>query len=354
MIRLPRLAARSVEIGELLDTFLVCAVTMVLIIRLQLFLTNYPQLGGGGLHIAHVLWGGLLMMIAIVIAVSFITRAARQVAAVVGGLGFGFFIDEIGKFVTSDVNYFFKPTAAMIYIIFIAMWFSFRALQRHRGFSQLEYLVNAIELVKEAAVRDLDVSERRRALHLLDLADQSDPMVAPLREVVREADAAPARDPVAVERWALGLRDFYLRIVALPRFPILIGVVFCGFAIASLIEIFGLTLFTGDRDHLSLLEILSIASSLVSGLFAAIGVVMLRTRERLDAYRWFERSVLVSIFVTQVFAFAKSEFSAVFGLGLYLLLWATLRYAIGIERKVGVSPPSGPGPAGTPSPALAR
>jgi hypothetical protein len=45
MIRLPRLAARSVEIGELLDTFLVCAVTMVLIIRLQLFLTTIRSLG---------------------------------------------------------------------------------------------------------------------------------------------------------------------------------------------------------------------------------------------------------------------------------------------------------------------
>jgi hypothetical protein len=354
MIRLPRLAARGVEIGELLDTFLVCSVTMVLIIRLQLFLTNYPQLGGGGLHIAHVLWGGLLMMIAIVIAVSFITRAARQVAAVVGGLGFGFFIDEIGKFVTSDVNYFFKPTATMIYIIFIAMWFSFRALQRHRGFSKLEYLVNAIELLKEAAIRDLDVSERRRALHLLDLADQSDPMVAPLREVVRGADAAPAREPAAVERFALGLRDRYFRLVARPRFPVLLGLVFCGFAIASLVQIVSLTLVAGDREHLSLLEILSIASSLASGLLAGIGVYVFRTGERIDAYRWFERSVLVAIFLTQVFAFAKSEFSAVFGLGLYLLLWVTLRYAIGVERKSGVSPRPARGPGGRPNPALAR
>jgi len=354
MIRLPRLTARSVEIGELLDTFLVCAVTMVLIIRLQLFLTNYPQLGGGGLHIAHVLWGGLLMMVAIVIAVSFITRAARQVAAVLGGLGFGFFIDEIGKFVTEDVNYFFKPTATMIYIIFIAMWFSFRALQRHRGFSQLEYLVNAIELVKEAAIRDLDESERRRALQLLDRSNQADPMVEPLREVVREADAAPAREPVAIERFILAIRDRYMRVVALPRFPVVLAFVFCGFAAASLIEIVSLTLTTGDRDHLSLLEILSIGSSLVSGLFAAIGVLQFRARERIDAYRWFERSVLVSIFLTQVFAFAKSEFSAVFGLGLYLLLWVTLRYAIGVERKVGASPRPAPAPAGTPHPASAR
>jgi hypothetical protein len=348
------LSARSVEIGELLDTFLVCAVTMILVIRLQLFLTNYPQLGGGGLHIAHVLWGGLLMMIAIVIAVSYITRAARQVAAVIGGLGFGFFIDELGKFITSDVNYFFKPTAMLIYIIFIAMWLSFRALARHRGFSQREYLVNAIELVKEAAVRDLDQTERRRALQLLDLADQSDPMVAPLREVLHEADAAPAREPVAVERWVIELRDRYVRIVALPRFPILIGIVFCGFAVASLAQVVTLTLTTGNRDHLSLLEILSIASSLVSGFFAALGVFRFRAGERMAAYRWFDRSVLVSIFVTQVFAFAKSEFSAVFGLGLYLLLWVTLRYAIGLERKLGATPIPVPAPAGTPRPALAR
>jgi hypothetical protein len=354
MIRLPRLTARSVEIGELLDTFLVCAVTMILIIRLQLYLTNYPQLGGHGLHIAHVLWGGLLMMIAIVIAVSFITRTARQVAAAVGGLGFGFFIDELGKFITEDVNYFYKPTAALIYIIFIAMWLSFRALQRHRGFSQLEYLVNGIEFVKEAAIRDLDETERRRALELLDRADQSNPMVAPLREVLHQAQAAPAREPAALERAILRLRDAYLRIVEWPRFVIVIGLVFCGLAIASLGEIVTLALSAGDRDHLSFIEIASLASSLVSGVFAAMGVVRLRAGERLGAYRMFERSVLVSIFVTQVFAFAQSEFSAVFGLGLYLLLWVSLRYSIGLERKVGASASQAPGPARTPRPALAR
>jgi hypothetical protein len=353
MIRLPRLTARSVELGELLDTFLVCSVATILVIRLQLYLTNYPQLGGHGLHIAHVLWGGLAMMVAIVTAISFITRAARQVAAVVGGIGFGFFIDELGKFITSDVNYFFKPTAALIYIIFIAMWLSFRALQRHRGFSQREYLVNAIELIKEAAVRDLDETERRRALELLELADQSDPMVAPLREVLHQAEVAPAREPVALERAVFRLRDAYLRVVARPHFSIVIGLVFCGLAIASLGETVTLAL-TGDRDHLSLIELLSFASSFTSGAFAALGVYRLRAGHRMEAYRMFDRSVLVSIFVTQVFAFAHSEFSAVFGLGLYLLIWATLRYAIGLERKVGATAKPAPAPAGTPHPALAR
>jgi hypothetical protein len=99
---------------------------------------------------------------------------------------------------------------------------------------------------------------------------------------------------------------------------------------------------------------MSVASSLVSGIFALIGIYRLRGRHRMAAYRWFDRSVLVSIFVTQVFAFAKSEFSATFALGLYVLIWAMLRYMIGLERKIGAREKPAPAPARTPRPALAR
>src|SRR6266511_699235 len=141
--------------GPLLDTVLVCAVGTILLIRTELWLTNYPQLGGHGLHIAHLLWGGLAMLIAIGILVSFLGPFARQVGAVLGGLGLGFFIDELGKFVTSDNNYFYKPTAAIIYIFFIVFFLIARALQRRRELTPREYLVNALELAKDGAVRDM-------------------------------------------------------------------------------------------------------------------------------------------------------------------------------------------------------
>ena len=36
----------------------------VLVTRLYLTLTGFPKVGGGGLHLAHLLWGGLLMLAA--------------------------------------------------------------------------------------------------------------------------------------------------------------------------------------------------------------------------------------------------------------------------------------------------
>ncbi len=54
---LPRDPASSSHITG----FLVTTLATVVLTRLLLGLTGFPQLGGGGVHISHVLWGGLLM-----------------------------------------------------------------------------------------------------------------------------------------------------------------------------------------------------------------------------------------------------------------------------------------------------
>ncbi len=110
---------RSIRARDLLEIFFVSAVFSLLLVRFFLFVTGYPQLGGDGLHIAHMLWGGLLMLISITLLLAFLGRRVQQLAAVLGGLGFGVFIDEIGKFITSDNNYFFRPTIGILYAIFV-------------------------------------------------------------------------------------------------------------------------------------------------------------------------------------------------------------------------------------------
>ena len=57
---------RVLKLSRLLETFFIASVTFILVIRAFLASTGYPQLRGHGLHIAHLLWGGLLMLIALI------------------------------------------------------------------------------------------------------------------------------------------------------------------------------------------------------------------------------------------------------------------------------------------------
>jgi hypothetical protein len=83
----------------------------------------------------------------------------------------------------------------------------------------------------------------------------------------------------------------------------------------------------------------SLAASLVVGGLVVVGIVVLR-RSRLEAYRWFLRATLVSIFVGQVFAFYLEQLAALVGLTVSVLFWITLRYTIHEEEDMIGQPDS--------------
>ncbi len=100
--------------------------------------------------------------------------------------------------------------------------------------------------------------------------------------------------------------------------------------------------YVSDRiGDLSFVNLASLASSCLSALLVARGVMSLRRGRRKTAYRDFERALLVAIFVTQVFSFVESQFGAVFGLAVDLLLLIGLRSVR--ARDAGSRPPQ---PAG--------
>src|SRR5262249_45913682 len=145
----PRGLLRSVALVPLYETFLVSAVVSLLAVRAGLALSGFPQVGGGGLHIAHMLWGGLLMLLSLLLLFGFVGRAVQYTAATVSGIGFGTFIDEIGKFVTSDNDYFFRPAVALIYAVFVLLSLLARALEARRPFTDRELLANAFDLARQ-------------------------------------------------------------------------------------------------------------------------------------------------------------------------------------------------------------
>jgi hypothetical protein len=87
--------------------------------RLGLALTGYPQLGGGELHIAHVLWGGLLLFAAALLPLVLANRWVFTAGALLAGVGVGLFIDEVGKFITQRNDYFFPAAAPIVYTFFL-------------------------------------------------------------------------------------------------------------------------------------------------------------------------------------------------------------------------------------------
>ena len=158
----------------LLLTLLAFALSVTLT-RLFLGLAGYPQLGGGTLHIAHVLWGGLFLFVAALLPLIFANQSVYRLTAILSGIGVGLFIDEVGKFITQNNDYFYPPAAPIIYAFFLVCVLVFLQVSRPRRRQARLELYAALEYLEQVLERDLDPTERRLLTgHLEAAAGQSD------------------------------------------------------------------------------------------------------------------------------------------------------------------------------------
>ena len=330
---------RDFHSGAQLDLCLVSAVASVLLIRFYLEATGYPQIGGGTLHIAHMLWGGLLMMVAVILLLAYLGRAVKLWGALLGGVGFGTFIDEIGKFVTRDNDYFYRPTFALMYVVFVAAYLAMRAIRRRATCTPEEYVVNALHELEEAAMHDLQRDEQARAMRYLAAVRPPTPLSEGLASLIASAPNAPARTPGRIARAGEWLLREYQRLAARPAFWRGLVLFFVAQLVVKLLHVVlllsgsdagasltgRLTVFGGGAGAYAIAEWLQLGSSLRSAAFVAFGILALRT-SREAALRHLERSVLVSVFVTQVFMFYHAQLAAVAVLAFNLLVLLGLGY----------------------------
>ena len=287
--------------------FFVAAVVTVLVTRSLLAALGYPQIGAGGLHVAHVLWGGVLMALAFVLLLSFAGPVVRPAGALLGGIGFGLFIDEIGKFVTADNDYFYQPTAALIYLVVVLLMLIAEAVQGRRPPHASESLAGAVDLAVAGVAGGFSTRARRRARRLLDAAGPvtGASEVRSLLDVVEE-DADELPDPIgAVAQWVVAATRRAVRARWVPWLTIgaltVTGVVSVGVAVAGWVG--------GARVPTWI-----VAAMLASGLGSFAGSVIGLVRVRGDRYRgyvWFRRAVLISLLVTQVAVFRLDQWAAI-------------------------------------------
>jgi hypothetical protein len=333
MNRRPTLPLRNSDGPLLLESFLLAGVVSFLGIRALLTLTGFPKVGGGELHIAHMLWGGALMLVALVLLLAYLDRTVQHVAAVVAGLGFGTFVDEIGKFLTSDNDYFFRPAVALIYVIFIVLFLVGRAVAGRRALTEREALANALDLIEGTLGERLEPEDRGRIDAMLDRAAGSDPVLtAALRGYVDKLPKRPDERAwwEAIPRWAVAR---YEQLAADSRFEHVVTIVVLAYTVAavtgSLLVVAG-----AQRPDASQPVTVSTLGQVISTLAGAIlvgrGVIAL-PGSRVEAYRWFIRGVLVWILVTQVFIFYESQLAGLGGLAIDLAAYGMLRF--GLRRE---------------------
>lgn len=327
---------RRFEVGALFDTFLISGAACLLIIRAALAATGWPQLGSDTLHIAHMLWGGLGMAVGFFMIFALSSRYALVAAAVVGGLGFGAFIDELGKFITSDNNYFFEPTIGLIYIIFIVFYLVGRTLERTLRPSQTTYVVNAVDRTKEAFIVGLNEEDRQLILDYLAKGDQSEPIVTGMEQLLRAYEPVSPHAPSRSARVAAGVRRFYRRLVGWRPFFWLLAVLVVVLVILNIVWAVALTIGlsagAAQLENLSFGEWGQIVGAIMSGILGLAGVAVFWF-SKIWGYRLLDYAVLTSIFITQIFRFWQRELSAITGLAICLVLHLALVYAMQREAQ---------------------
>ena len=277
---------RDSDAGDMLELLLVISVATILINRAFLALTGYPQIAFGSFHIAHMLWGGFLMLVSLILVFYYWNPSIRRLAALISGIGFGLFIDELGKFITQDNDYFFKPTIAIIYIIFIAMYLIFRRMVGLNPLSQREITVN------EAIRNELEGSSESRLLRSYDYVRSK------YKVFLNRMLAMP---------WVIpGIMIFFV-FTSLVQFAAILGWINPGWV---------------PMENTSGI---SLTGAFLSSILVFLGLLVLKSSRR-KAVHWFKMAVLVNIFVTQVFLFYQSQLTALWGLIIDLLVYACIDY----------------------------
>ncbi|TDC22915.1 hypothetical protein E1265_14380 [Streptomyces sp. 8K308] len=330
----PRAWTPAAHAATHVDLFALAGIATVLVTRAFLAQAGYPKLGGdgGSLHIAHMLWGGLLMAAAVLLTVCLLGPAVRRAGALVGGVGFGLFIDEIGKQVTDEPGYFYQPAAGLIYVSFALLLVLARLVRRRAAdparLTAERRTAHVADLALAGVTRGLTARQRRSALALLaDSERDVDQALAAL------LSAVPERAPAERRRALAAGTVRALRRLARTRLATALAVG-CVVTEAMLLTCWLLADLAGGRlsgDPQVGASVGILLSAAASAALGVAGLLWLR-RDRATALRLCWLALLTDVLVGQVFKFTVNQFAAVTELAVDLALLWVLSLALPARR----------------------
>ncbi len=207
--------------GNRLGLLVISFGVTVVVTRLYLVLAGYPQIAGGQYHIAHALFGGVLLTTGAILPLAWANDWALTVAALCAGTGVGLFIDEVGKFITSKNNYFTPVAAPIIYLVFLGILVLARHASRPRSYDARGHTYVVLDDLTRVADARVGKSLRADMLSRLSLITTSTdrPDLADLAARLRPYVASPAvtAQPTGQRRQRIAARLTAIERRVLPR-----------------------------------------------------------------------------------------------------------------------------------------
>ena len=272
------------------------------------------------------------MLLALIVAISFINSESMVFASVLGGVGFGTFIDELGKFITSDNNYFYQPTIALIYVIFIFLFLILKYLSTIAKYSSKTYTANAVEGLKELVISDLNKNERQKSLQYLKYSDKNDPVAKMLYDLIKHT--RPEKNKFSFYN---AIKNFTLRLYSNTLRVKFISNVLIGFFIVSTLSglVFSLYLILDlSITQLSLKNYGYLLSTAAVVILVSVSIYHYVRKNRLKFFTYLQKATLVQIFLSQFFLFLQDELAAMIWLFLYITVYIILKYSIQAEKQI--------------------
>ena len=312
-----RSAVRRQDAGGYVLTSLISFAATVIVTRAFLELTGYPQIGNSVLHIAHALWGGLLLIVAAILPLAYVNRRAIQASALLGGVGIGLFIDEVGKFITQANDYFFAPALPLIYGFILLNILAYLYLRRPAKADPRDAMYHVLEGLQDLLDGDLDTAEGKRIEEQLAAARRSEraEVVALARALTAylkgEGGNLPAAEPGFWKQVMLRVDGVGKRI-GRRRHRVVITVVLIGWIILVTGYVFAIVWAPPSLDpqvvqwHVPLVVI----QVIVGVLMVEAAFLWLRKKEGIGL-RFGVSGFLVSLVALQLLYFYLSQFAAI-------------------------------------------
>lgn len=335
----------------------------VIVTRVSLELSGYPQLGDATYHIAHVLWGGLAMFIALVLPLTFANPYIPWITAVAGGIGAGLFIDEVGKFITQGNDYFFPLAFPIIYaFILVCIWLTLR-IRAYRKRDTRTLLYHALEELKQILDNDLDplehadlqanlayaahetvdVEERILAEALLSFVQNRHIRLAESPTALQQAWArmrttVSNTPPRIVMRSVLVVSFGYSALNALFQLVTLAGLLTQGGRAALAAALGNNIIVSGKAQYIvndPTLSLVHAGTLIVAGLLALIATVCLITGREHLGLRLGTTSLAISLLIVNLLSFYFNQIYAILAtLGQATLLLAAMLYRWRFLRRL--------------------